>query len=163
MENGLAFEPRAIADIDHLLIGAQQARGGGANALAAEPRRRRQMRVFSEKIAEFGLADAAGFRQRRSIREILRRGANAALQAFEQCDIFILALVEEIGAAAFAGAQAGGFRIVFRCEDADVLRLGLACGAARQAIDPRRQNADDEFAVVFSGAGRFAVPCVGLR
>ena len=91
------------------------------------------MGVIPQQVAQLGQADAGGFRQRGRIGEILRIGANALRQPIEQSDVLVLALVEKIGAAALAGAQAGGLGLGFGREDADIFRLGRARRTGRQA------------------------------
>src|SRR4051812_12636141 len=104
---------------------------------ATEPRRRRQVRVLAKQIAEFGEADATCLGKRRCIREFLRRNTHACRKTLEQRNLFVFAAIKEVWPAAFAGTETQRLRLVLRPQDANIIRLRLACSSGRQAVDTR--------------------------
>src|SRR5277367_1945831 len=106
------------------------------------------MGVIAHEFAEFCLAHASGGCQRSRVREILWILAHARHQPFEQRQVRVLAAVVKIGTAAFAGSQARFLGVVFGLEKTHILGLRRPRATRWQAVNPRRQHAYDEFAVI---------------
>ena len=165
MECGLALEPCRVAYVDDAPLGVEQQAARRAHVLALEPRCRRHVRVHAQQIAELGRAHAAGAREHARRRRMPRRlRAHAFRERLEQRDVRILAAVEEVRPATFArAADPQPSASASRLEQAHVLRLGLARAARRQAVDARREHADDEFSVETARSRVGSVPAERLR
>ena len=147
MECGLALEASRVADVDYAPIRIEQRTGRRAHLLALEPRCGREMRVRAQEVAELRETDAASTRERARIGACRGLGAHPLRERVEQRRVGILATVIEVGPAPLAGSETRGLRLGFGLEQAHVFRLRLACAAGRQAVDARREHADDEPAI----------------
>ena len=163
MECGLALEASRVADVDDAPVGVEQRTGGRTHLLALEPGCRREMRVRAQEIAELGETDAARARERACVGARCGLRSHALRERSEQRRVGILAAVVEIRPAALAGPKTRSLRLGFRLEQAHVLRLRLACAAGRQAVNARREHADDEPAVETARTRVGSLPTERLR